>query len=625
MDILEKEIGVNDFLASQLDAKMAQLDLLEPPNSENGPQIVGNLDAVDFSDMPEFHPTGIKPFELNPRVPYLQTLYNREREASYRVQVLGALIRGDALEPKTYRQARNCPDSIKWDTAEKKELASLEENGTWELVLRTDEMNVITGKWVYKLKRDSNNEVIRHKARWCARGFTQEYGIDFEETFAGVAKSMAIKVLFALAAQYDLEIDQMDVETAFLNGEIDADVYVEQPTGYGDSKYVCKLKRGLYGLKQSPRLWQEKLRKALNKFGYYALDADSCIYRNPSTGVILSTYVDDFLIFGKNRAEIETLKEYLNTQFKMKDEGPCVWFCGIRVVRDRPNRKIHLVQDAYIDKVLRQFGMENCKPKANPMDPGSLDSMVNNTEKATEDDIKQYQSVIGSLMYAMIQTRPDLAFTVSVLSRFAANPSRAHIRAAYKTLQYLKGTKYLGITFTGTKHGRLDVKIYSDSDFAGCKETRRSTGGYLVMMAGAPVSWKSKRQKCVTHSTMEAEYYALSEAAREAAFIRMLLKSLSYNKGDVTPCKIFGDNIPSILLSKNPEFHERAKHIEVKYHYCREQYLEGNISITHIPTKENVSDLLTKPLLTSTHQTLVKLMGMDARVGVIEQEEIEVD
>ena len=198
--------------------------------------------------------------------------------------------------------------------------------------------------------------------------------------------------------------------------------------------------------------------------------------------------MDDFLIFSKNRAEIETLKEYLNTQFKMKDEGPCVWFCGIRVVRDRPNRKIHLVQDAYIDKVLRQFGMENCKPKANPMDPGSLDSMVNNTEKATEDDIKQYQSVIGSLMYAMIQTRPDLAFTVSVLSRFAANPSRAHIRAAYKTLQYLKGTKYLGITFTGTKHGRLDVKIYSDSDFAGCKETRRSTGGYLVIIAGVPIS-----------------------------------------------------------------------------------------------------------------------------------------
>ena len=239
-----------------------------------------------------------------------------------------------------------------------KELKSLEDNHTWEIVRRPQHKNVIPGRWVYKIKCNQDGEITRFKARWVIKGYEQREGIDYDQTFAGVAKGITIKALFALAAQYDLEIEQMDVITAFLNGDIDVELYTEYPEGFEDRiphDVVCKLRKSIYGLKQSPRLWQDKLRAALFKFGYLPLLADHCLYRNPQNGVIVCTYVDDFLIISPNIADIDALKVYLNDIFKIENLEACNYFLSIRVTRDRKNERLNLCQDTYVDKVIKTF------------------------------------------------------------------------------------------------------------------------------------------------------------------------------------------------------------------------------------------------------------------------------
>ncbi len=349
---------------------------------------------------------------------------------------------------------------------------------------------------------------------------------------------MTIKALFALAAQYDLEIDQMDVITAFLNRDINREVYVRHPTGFKDGmppNTCCKLRKSLYGLKQSPRLQQEKLRTELEPIGYSPLQADHCLYRNPKNEIIIYTYVDDFLIFRKDKAEVDALKKQLSQTFKMEDSGECEYFTGVRISRDRRNRRIHLCQDAYIDGVLETFQMSDCDVKLNPLDAGTLNNLVKYNREATREYITRYQSAIRCMMYAIVQTRPDLAYTVSVLSRFSTNPSDSYQKVVQHTLRYLKGTRKLGIEYLANKSGRLEIHGFSDSDHGGCKDTRRSTTGYVFIMANGPVLQRSKRQQPVALSSMEVEYYALTEAAREAVWLRDLMKEVSYKKSDLLP------------------------------------------------------------------------------------------
>jgi transposase InsO family protein len=527
------------------------------------------------------------------------------------VQAFVAKTKADPREPTTYIGAIKSPNSQSWKTAMEKELNSLEENHTGDLVTQTPNMHVLEGKWVYKLKVDQNGNIIKFKARWVVKGFEQYYGTEYDQTFAGVAKGMTIKALFALAAQYDLEIEQMDVVTAFLNGDIDCELYVEYPEGFKCDNKVWKLRKALYGLKQSPRLWQEKLRTALAKFGYKPLQADHCLYRNPDTGIIICTYVDDFLLFGHDKAAIEVLKQQLFSTFKMESLGPCSYFLGMRITRDRDRGRINICQDAYIDRVAKRFDLAEGDTCTTPVDASQLVNLVSSKEQATPQEITRYQQAIGSMMYAMLQTRPDIAFTVSILSRFNANPSATHWRYALETIKYLAGTRTLGITYSRNDSGRLEIHAFSDSDHAGCRETLKSTTGYVFMMASGAVSWRSRRQAPRGLSSMEAEYYALTETAREATWLRLLLSELSYEKADLHPTRIFGDNIPSQILAKNPEYHGRSKHIKVQYHYIREEVLTGNVVIHYIPTELMTADGLTKLLTPTSFAKFVELLNLD--------------
>jgi hypothetical protein len=519
----------------------------------------------------------------------------------------------NAGEPRSYKEAMES-DEGKWHQAMESEMRSHAENNTWELMPYETGMRVLKGKWVYKIKKDSQGKVTRYKARWVVKGYEQRYGIDYEETFAGVAKAMALKVLWAFAAQYDLEVEQMDAITAFIQGEVSEEIYVEQPTGFeaGGEPKVCRLKRALYGLKQSARLWQEKLSRVLQSLGYYPISADHCIYRNTETGIVIATYVDDFLIFGPRKDQIDMLKAKLHEVLKIEDLGPCEQFLGIRVIRDRQARTIHLVQDQYIEKVLKAFQMENSKPMSTPIAAGLVPLLVLSTLEASTSDIREYQSAIGSLMYALTQTRPDLAYAVSKLSRYSHNPGENHWKAVRHVFKYLSGTRTLGITYKCTGSERLDFHGYSDSDHGSCVDTRQSTSGYVFFMAGGPVSWKSSRQHSVTLSSTESEYYGLTNAAKEASWLRLLLSDLGYSQSDILPTQLYGDNIPSLQLAENPEHHQRSKHIDIQWHFIRNEVRDKKVALSYVSTENMAADGLTKILGTIAHSRFVKLLGMES-------------
>ena len=521
----------------------------------------------------------------------------------------------DEAEPKTLREAMKDPRWPEWELAAVQEYDSLMQNKTWKLVDLPEGAIVLRGKWVYKVKRDANGRVIRFKARWVVRGFEQREGIDFDEVFASVVKPMSYKALFAIVAAEDMELEQMDVKTAFLYGNIDREIYVEQPHGFLDEKNsakVCRLLKALYGLKQSPRIWYNTLSTFLTGLGYAPLNADTSIFQHK--GTIVAIYVDDLLIAGRDKAAIQDLKNRLSKEFEMADLGPCQHYLGMKVTRDRANRKLFLSQEAYLEKVLKDFDMSDCKPKDVPM-PTSMKLRPVEEGYVADAELKSiYQSAVGSLMYAMLGTRPDIAYAVSSVSRFSANPTPEHMTAVKHILRYLKATIDMQLTYSGDLS---NLEGYTDADWAGCAATARSTSGYVFNIGSGAISWCSKRQGTVALSTCEAEYVAQALAARESVWLRTLLDELNPKSAsgpessNPQPVMIYGDNQSAIALAKNPQFHARTKHIHISHHYCREKMAAGEISLEYVPSELQVADALTKALPGPGFRVFREEMGLE--------------
>jgi hypothetical protein len=336
--------------------------------------------------------------------------------------------------------------------------------------------------------------------------------------------------------------------------------------------------------------------------------ADQCVYRCADTGLIIITYVDDFLLIGPQGEGLKRLKQQLSETFDMKDLGPCQYFLGVRIIWDRQKHQVTLCQDAYVHKTLEQYGMLECRAASTPFDPGASETLVPYQGTASEDQIKLYQSLIGRINYLATQTRCDIAFTASILSRFLVNPAPAHIRSAKRVLQYLKGTIMYGITYRGIQG--LDIRLYTDSDYAGDRDTYRSTSGYVSFIAGGPVSWQSKRQSVVAQSSTEAEYIAMSESAKEGAWIRYLLEGLEYKGQDLNPITLYGDNQGALSLAENPTFHRGSKHIAVRYHLIRQEVEEGRLQLAYIPTDCMPADGLTKALKSPVHMRFLQLLTL---------------
>jgi hypothetical protein len=544
---------------------------------------------------------------------------NRERheperyDPSTNFTLVHALV-GHAListaTPQSFGEAHRSAEWPQWLQAIQDELAKMDKYEVWTVTDRVPGIKPLKAKWVFTRKIDGETgKPSAYKARWVAKGFQQREGVDYNELFASVAHKDSIRVFLALVNYLNLECDQVDIKAAFLNGDLPEIIYLEPPEGSNiPSHKVLLLRKSLYGLKQSPRCFNKAFDQWLQEQGLVPTHADPCIYTWSNNGIflLLSVHVDDQLIACNSRAALDEFKAKLNKRFECSDGGPVAYFLGFNVFRNRSERKLYISQEHYIEAVLERFGMTDCRPVKTPLPSGFKSTPVTD-EEFTQARHEEYPALVGSIMYAATITRPDIALAAGLLARAASKWSKSHVHAARHLLRYLRGTSDLCLTFDATSGKRI-VLGYADADWGGCLDTRRSTTGYLFKTFGGPVAWKSKRQATTALSTTEAEYMASADATRQAVWLRQLLKDLG--QGLEGPLPILNDNNAAILLSKNPVNHDRSKHIDIRHHFLRDKVSDNAIDLSHVPTEDNLADILTKPLGTDT------FTGLRDRIGV---------
>src|SRR4051812_18577006 len=519
-------------------------------------------------------------------------------------------------EPSTYTKAVVSGDREKWIFAMQEEMQSHDKNGTWDIVCLPKQKKPVRCKWIFKRKEGlSPNEPPRYKARLVAKGFSQIPGVDYNDVFSPVVKHSSIRTFFGIVAMHNLELEQLDVKTAFLHGELDEEIYMEQPEGFiepGKEAFVCKLKKSLYGLKQSPRQWYKRFDSFMMLNEFKRSDFDSCVYIKFVDGspIYLLLYVDDMLISAKSKKQITALKAQLSSEFDMKDLGAAKKILGMEISRDRDSGLLFLSQQNYIQKVLHRFNMHDAKSVNTPI--ATHFKLSSNDCPSTDEDYEYmsrvpYSSVVGSLMYAMVCSRPDLSFAMSLVGRFMANPGKEHWKVVQWIFRYLRGTSGAYLKFGRTNEGFVG---YVDSDFASSDlDKRRSLTGYVFTIGGCAVSWRATLQPIVAQSSTEAEYMAIAEACRESVWLKGLYAELC---GDTTCMKLFCDNQSAIYLTKDQMFHERTKHIDVKYHYIRDVVAQGEIKVCKISTHDNPADMMTKPVSVAKFELCSDLVGITA-------------
>lgn len=407
-----------------------------------------------------------------------------------------------------------------------------------------------------------------------------------------VSKYSTLRAALAIVAAKDLELHQLDIKTAFLNGELEELVYTEQPAGYevGDGSLVCRLNRALYGLRQAPRAWHLKLKDELEGIGFIPSDADPSLYTYTSKTdfAFVMVYVDDILIAAESLQTVELIKRNLLTAFDGRDMGAANLFLGMTIERDRDANCIKLCQRLMVSDIIDKYGLIDAKPRSLPLSPAIRLSADDGEPLDTAQFA--YGSLIGSLLYLAVCTRPDIAQAVGALSRHMAHPTTVHWQAAKDVVRYLAGTSDFGITFKGTD---TSVLGYTDADYAGDVDTRRSTTGYVFIMNGGAITWQSKRQPTVAVSTTEAEYMAAAAAIKEALWLRKLLIDLQLDPGAMI---IKADNQSAIKVLKNPIMSARSKHIDVMYNFARERVVRNEVKFEYISTNMMLADILTKPV-----------------------------
>lgn len=489
----------------------------------------------------------------------------------------------------SYTQALAGPEAEHWKSAVEEELQALQENNTWTVVYLPSGKKAIKCKWVFTKKLNPAGEVTRYRARLVAKGFSQREGIDYTETFAPVVRPESIRILLAIAAAKDLEIIKFDVKTAFLHGDLKEIIFMEQPPGLsaGENR-VLQLQRSLYGLKQASHNWNEKFTKFLVNFNFLTSENDKCVFIGviDNHTIYLSIYVDDGLLISKNKSAIFKVLDYLITHFQITSEIAND-YVGFEIERNREKRVLKISQTGYINQILAKFGMNDAHKLSVPAAPGLK---LQKTEESSSN--LPYREAIGSLLFLARISRPDIEFSVNFASQFLECYNNEHWQAVKRIFRYLKGTSDFGIVF-GNSGSSLKLVGFTDADYAGCIDTRKSRSGYVFLFNGSPVSWSSQRQNCVSLSTTESEYIALSHGVKEAVWVQRFLNKLLIQSQNV---KIFVDNQSAIKLASNPEFHKRSKHIDVRYHYIRDVVSRKVVAIMYVSTKDQIADIMTKPL-----------------------------
>jgi hypothetical protein len=520
--------------------------------------------------------------------------------------------------PKNYNEALQHEDREKWLAAIQLELQSVLNQGTAMPCYLPEGAKAIGTQWVFAVKRNEQNEIIRHKARLVVLGNHQREGKDFFETFSPTVNVKSIKLLLALAAQEDLEIKQIDFDTAFLNAELKEDIYIRIPQGYfkiaeGIKRgMVLKLIKALYGLKQAPREWWMLLDATLKSLGYKVSPIDECLYAKVVSGkrIYLTLYVDDTLAFYPK--ELESIwitdKNAIQSKFKIKDMGDCQWILNMAIERNRAKKTITLSQKGYVDLVLKSNNVIEGREVSTPFKYPDVSAVPDGVtpKLLTEEEQSNYRSIVGAILYAANITRIDLSYIVSVLARYVNTPYNYHMDSARKVLSYLHSRTEYKLLFT---HSPLQsntkgyhVKIYSDSSFGDDKCDRKSTNGWISTFNGRPISWQSKKQSTVATSTAESELYGLCEGVKEGLFLRHWFE---FYTGVIPTVEIMGDNQGSLFIADHTTSHNRTKHIDIQHFFIREHVKNKEIILTYVQTQDMLADILTKATKKIIFQRLI--------------------
>lgn len=560
-------------------------------------------------------------------------VYKTHNEMIPTIRVNDVNAEDDALENViannaeiSLRQAMESNDSDEWRNAITSEFKSLIENNTWEVVTKPKNENIIKCRMVLANKMNSKGDMYKRKARLVAKGFSQKEGYDYTYTFAPVARFESLRILLAVSVQYNLILHQIDVASAFLNGKLDEDIYMEVPELFEDSliqiireekgdiknkatqmlnnirnkfNCCCKLKKALYGLKQASRQWNMVIDSKLKMMGLKQNKAEPCIYciNEKELMIIVLVYVDDILIAGNQIDKINEIKLKLSKDFEITDMGETKFFLGVEIMRK--DNEITIIQRRYIRDLLKRFKMED----ANGIDtPGNVNE---NFELNNETYEAPYRELIGGLMYLAVVTRPDIINRVVHLAQFMTNFNKEHWIAAKRILRYVKKTSDFGLSYK-KDNKELNIVGYTDADWGGDIMDRKSYTGYVFNMCNGAITWKSQKQKTVALSSAEAEYISIAEAAKEAIYIKNIFNEMNL-KANI---KLYNDNQSANLLTRDAVYHARSKHIDLRYHFVRDAVKNEDFKLEYLPTEKMIADVFTKSLSKSKHEFCRQGVGL---------------
>jgi hypothetical protein len=479
-----------------------------------------------------------------------------------------------------------------WRATMDEEFTALMKNGTWSLVPATPGLNVVGSMWIFKSKRRSDGSLEQRKARLVAKGYHQQHGVDFDDTFSPVIKPTTIRIMLSYAVSNQWPVHQIDIQNAFLHGNLTEEIYMQQPLGYMHPSFpnhICRLHKALYGLKQAPRAWYHQLQEHVLSLGFMNSSSDTSlfIYRQGSTSLFLLVYVDDILITDSSPLAISQLISNPSQEFAVKDLGHLKYFLGIEA--HQLPAGLLLSQSQYIFNLLQRTKMLDAKPVSSPMSSSQKLSLFSG---AAYLEPSKYRSVVGALQYLSL-TRPDISFAVNKVCQFMYKPTDDHWTAVKRILRYLKFSIHFGLLIRPTKSTQLS--IYFDADWAGCPDDRKSTSGFCIYFGDNLVSWSSKKQPTVARSSTEAEYRAVAHATSESLWVQSLMREI----GITLPQRplLWCDNIGATYLTANPVFHARTKHVEIDYHFVREKVQQKTLEVRFISSKDQLVDGLTKPIV----------------------------
>jgi hypothetical protein len=515
--------------------------------------------------------------------------------------------------PRTYKEATQGQYAEQWRAAMAEEMLSLHANGTFQEVVPPKGANLVSCKWVFTIKTTTDGALDRYKARLVARGFSQVYGQDYDQTFAPTVRMDTLRLFLAAVAAEDLECSQYDIKNAFTESHLKEEIYLEPPKGITVKKgRVWKALRSLYGLKQAARDWNRLIKKELLRWGFVQSLADPCMFVHSENSIRLLVYVDDIVAAAKKQGELDWFYAKLSDRFSAKNLGEINKILGARITRDRKNRTLEIDQEQYLKSVLDKFGIthETHKPKAVPsVGYENLRPASDNDERI---NVTEYQQAIGSVMYAMIFTRPDIAFILGKLSQFMSDPAKHHGHVLKSLLRYLKSTIKTRIRY-GPGGAYKHFVLYSDADWAGDKTDRKSISGSVTMFYGGPISWSSKKQRSVATSSCESEYMALANCAKQGQWIAQIFRDLGLPKyigKNPRRVQMLGDNQGAIALTENAHLNERSKHVDICYHFIRDLAERGALTVDYIPTADMVADGMTKPLARVAFERFKSQIGL---------------